>query len=238
MTDQKQSPVDHFSARAPEWHLLYAKPAFRQRFNLFLGGVQSVSQPPAKILDFGCGAGVMACELARHGYSVMGVDAATGMVEASTNYAKSNDISNIEFKQTDIVGDSLPKNEFDVVICSSVIEYVKEDEKLASNLVAALKPGGHIFISIPNQRSLLGKLEDVVSSLGFRKGDSGDADVIYANKRYSASEFASLLAKNGVSDIRHSYFECPFIGRLGWVLSKSSLIGVMNLVSGKKNNTD
>lgn len=236
MTEQKQSPVDHFSARAPEWHLLYAKPAFRQRFDLFLNGVQSVSQPPARVLDFGCGAGVMACELARRGYTVMGVDAATGMVEASTKYAQTNKIDNISFKQTDTVGASLPKNEFDVVICSSVIEYVKQDEELASNLVAALKPGGHIFISVPNQRSLLGKLEDMVSSLGFRKGGSGDADVSYANKRYSAKAFAAMLKQNGIAGIQHTYFECPFIGRIGWLFSKSSLIGVMNLVSGKKTN--
>lgn len=53
MEDKKQSPVDHFSARAPEWHLLYSKPAFRQRFNLFLNGVESVAvqMPGYLILD-------------------------------------------------------------------------------------------------------------------------------------------------------------------------------------------
>lgn len=234
MSEQKTSPVDHFSARAPEWHLLYAKPAFRQRFDLFLNSVKSVCQPPATILDFGCGAGVMASELARRGYTVTGVDAASGMVEASTRYAEQNNIQNIEFRQTDIVGADLPDNTYDVVICSSVIEYVKEDEEMARNLVRAIKPGGYIFISVPNKRSLLGKMEDMVSSLGFRKGDSGDADVLFANKRYSASEFAGILLKNGITQVGHNYFECPFLGRLGWLLSKSSLIGVMNLVSGKK----
>ncbi|MDH5178761.1 MAG: methyltransferase domain-containing protein [Gammaproteobacteria bacterium] len=236
MSEEKKSPVDHFSARAPEWHLLYAKPAFRQRFDLFLSGVESVAQPPAKILDFGCGAGVMATELARRGYNVTGVDAASGMVEAATRYATEQNISNIKFYQTDTVGDTLPKNEFDIVICSSVLEYVERDTTLTQNLVAAIKPGGHLYISVPNSRSIIGKLEDIVSRLGFRKRGNNNADVFFAHKRYAAGEFASLLKKFGMRDIQHAYFECPFIGKLGWLVSKSSLIGVMNLTSGRKGD--
>lgn len=175
----------------------------------------------------------MACELAKKGYSVTGVDAASGMVEAATKYAETNGIDNIEFRQTDIVGKTLPAGEYDVVICSSVIEYVEQDVELTQNLVTAIKPGGHILISVPNSRSILGKLEDVVSSLGFRNSGNNEADVHFAHKRYSASGYADILNKAGVHDVQHSYFECPFIGRLGWWLSKSQFIGVMNLVSGK-----
>lgn len=43
--------------------------------------------PPARILDIGCGTGSFACDLAAKGYSVTGVDPASAMIDAAVSKA-------------------------------------------------------------------------------------------------------------------------------------------------------
>ena len=54
----------------------------------------------------------------------------------------------------DIVGDihniPLPDNSFDSVICSSVLEHVKDPRKAVNEIHRILKPGGSVFVMVPS----------------------------------------------------------------------------------------
>lgn len=234
MGKNTETPLDHFDNKAKDWHLHYQKPAFKQRFLLFKSKLASVVKVPAKILDFGCGSGVMVCGLTQLGYEVTGVDGSEGMVKAARGYASENGVENIVFSIIDPIGETLPKEEYDAVICSSVLEYVEKDVKLLKNLIKSLRPNGYLFISVPNSRSILGKIEDIAIRLKLRGITKNGADVYQAKRRYDRKPFVHDMKKLGLHHIKYWYFEIPVLGRTGWVLSNSQFIGVMLLVSGCK----
>jgi len=93
-----------------------------------------------KILDVGCGTGILCEPLARLGADVVGIDASPEMINFAkqrqeTALADSNldDIKSIEFLNTTIEGlrESLPNlgNTFDLVVSSEVIEHIDDSQK-------------------------------------------------------------------------------------------------------------
>jgi 2-polyprenyl-3-methyl-5-hydroxy-6-metoxy-1,4-benzoquinol methylase len=235
MNKKSRTPVEHFNDRANSWHLLYKKAAFKQRMQLFVGSVEEIADEDARILDFGCGAGNIAIELAKRGYNVTGVDAAERMIESSKNNAEQQGVSNVEFIKIDPRGDSLDSEKYNFVVCSSVIEYIRDDELLLKNLYRSLLPGGHLFISVPNAHSLLGQLEDVAANIGVRREKKiGEAAVKYAVRRYKKAKFINLIKQCGYEYVSHNYFECPYLGKVGKAISGLKYVGVLLFVHGQK----
>ena len=62
--------------------------------------------------------------------------------------------------QEEILGDiqdySLPKEDFDVVVCWMVLEHLSRPQKAMSNLFRAVKPGGIVVLGFPNLASIKG----------------------------------------------------------------------------------
>jgi len=95
------------------------------------------------ILDLGCGTGVLAVELARIGYTVVGVDISPQMIVVAEN--KVTDIPQVTFKVADMV-DFKTSEKFDCITCTfDSINYLLEPEQLQKFMISAstkLKPGG------------------------------------------------------------------------------------------------
>jgi 2-polyprenyl-3-methyl-5-hydroxy-6-metoxy-1,4-benzoquinol methylase len=234
MKAKTQNAIDHFDERAKEWNSLYDKSVFKQRLELFIKSVNSSVPANNNILDFGCGGGMIAINLEKDSdYSVTAVDASHEMIINAEKLASEYN-SKVKFNTIDQYGNDLPSETYDAIICSSVIEYVKHDSELLDNLSRSLKPNGHLFISIPNARSALGIIEDFLKSTGLRKIFGKEPDVEFAHKRYSISEFSTLLTNSGLTLLDTTSFECPILGDFGTFLSKSKLIGIMLLVHAKK----
>lgn len=53
------------------------------------------------------------------------------------------------FKQIDITRIDFPDNNFDLIICSHVLEHIEEDQKAISELFRVLKPGGIALLELP-----------------------------------------------------------------------------------------
>ena len=229
MNEKKSAVIDHFDQRSSEWSSLYSKPVFQQRLRLFIKSIEGLTPAPKNVLDFGCGSGVISCELAKRGYQVTGVDAAPGMVQSASASALNQGIANIEFKTADPAGEGLPEAHYDAVICSSVLEYVPDDDLLVSNLLRTITPGGTLLISIPNAHSVIGMLEDLLVNLKVRaRGKT--ADVQFANKRYSDQDILQLFDGNRSRAISKTYFEMPVLGKVGEMLSGNKYFGVLTLV--------
>lgn len=63
-------------------------------------------------------------------------------------------LTNITFKQSDLVATDYPDNFFDSIVCSEVLEHIPEREKAVIELSRILKPGGRILFSLPQKNSL------------------------------------------------------------------------------------
>jgi ubiquinone/menaquinone biosynthesis C-methylase UbiE len=97
-----------------------------------------------KLLDYGSGAGALACVFGEKGYEVFGVDPDID----SVNMAKlRNCNSNVSFHLLE--NDVLPfeDNKFDIITSKSVIEHVENKEKYFDEVVRVLKDDGIFYIA-------------------------------------------------------------------------------------------
>ncbi|HET6818437.1 MAG TPA: bifunctional glycosyltransferase/class I SAM-dependent methyltransferase [Mycobacteriales bacterium] len=100
-------------------------------------------QPPSKVLDVGCGSGVLAERVRGMGHRVTGVDYA-----ASPETASRVD----EFARADLE-QGIPAEVgtgFDVVIAADVLEHMRRPEMLLEEIRRVLQPGGVLIASVPN----------------------------------------------------------------------------------------
>src|SRR2546422_11749054 len=152
MTSWKHDVKNNFSARATEWAAYYADPepplsrqhlVSRQRFALDM--VEAAIPPCSKILDAGCGPGVMAGKLMERGYAVWGIDFAEPMIRKARELCGSD-----QFGVGDVEHIPFPDNTFDVVVSLGVIEYLESDEQALREIRRVLKARGRAGVGIPN----------------------------------------------------------------------------------------
>lgn len=97
-----------------------------------------------KILDVGCGDGTLLSLFQGDGNELSGCDISDKAIELAKN--KFGDIA--IFTTGDITHcGSLPEGEFDVIICSEVLEHIEDDELAIRNLYHKLKTEGYLIIS-------------------------------------------------------------------------------------------
>jgi 2-polyprenyl-3-methyl-5-hydroxy-6-metoxy-1,4-benzoquinol methylase len=224
-----------FDTQAERWVGLYeSRPAFRQRLDLFTQSLRKYVAEPGPILDFGCGPGVLSLAIASSGYQVTGMDGAPNMIEMARRESVRRGIANVSFDVMDANAFAIPKASFSGVVCSSVIEYVKDDARLVTDLVSVVKPGGHLLISVPHSASLFGFAEDCLTRVSRYRNITGRRHLAFSLRRYSRTGFARSLEAAGVRPVAFHYYEAPIPGHVGLALSRFSPIGVMLLVVGQK----
>ncbi|XP_054271747.1 ubiquinone biosynthesis O-methyltransferase, mitochondrial-like isoform X1 [Macrosteles quadrilineatus] len=106
-----------------------------------------------KILDVGCGGGILSEALARLGGSVTGIDPSDSLVGVARSHSKS--LQNAE-PPTYVVSTveqhaHQAMATYDVVVASEVIEHVTDKESFLAACIASLKLGGSLFITTPNR---------------------------------------------------------------------------------------
>jgi len=133
---------DHLKKINPNWS--FKKWSYRHTFVAKMKYVTKLLEKTPKnhkILDAGCGQGLLVEHFRKKGYDISGIDAFYG----SEYVEKGNLLQN-----------KLVDNSFDVILCLDVIEHfpLLEQEKLIQELTRILKPTGKMIWSIPNQAHL------------------------------------------------------------------------------------
>jgi SAM-dependent methyltransferase len=93
-------------------------------------------EPPARVLEAGCGRGALAAALAEWGYQVTGVDCDAGMAAA----ARARGVSVIEADVRDVSG------EYDVVLFTRSLHHAEDLDATLAHAATLLAPGGRIII--------------------------------------------------------------------------------------------
>src|ERR1044071_5691347 len=105
-----------------------------------------------RVLDVGCGPGVMVSAVLERGGSFEGRDLSPEMISESIE--KFGDLPNVNFKQGDIETIDLPDASCDQVLAMAVIEYLASPDKAFAEISRVLKPGGVAVITIPKRRHI------------------------------------------------------------------------------------
>lgn len=100
-----------------------------------------------KILDAGCGGGILSEALAAAGANVTGIDFSEAVLAAAREHARASGID-VKYRQTG--AESFVREfpgAFDVVACMELLEHVPNPASIVSACAALVKPGGHVFFS-------------------------------------------------------------------------------------------
>ena len=125
---------------------------FWQRLRKVMEYIQQPT-PYERVLDFGCGSGVMLPHLSQISSQVTAMDVDLLPLERAQTYIPL--ATNVEVKDAGNNGVvDLPANSFDLVIALDVLEHVKDLPRTLKELLILLKPGGQLIVSGPTENIL------------------------------------------------------------------------------------
>lgn len=99
------------------------------------------------VLDYGCGTGTTACELASHVQEIHAIDISPRMIEIAKGKATDGNMENVDFVQADIFDERYEKETFDVILAFNMLHTVPNPQAVVRRTLELLKPGG-TFISV------------------------------------------------------------------------------------------
>ena len=105
-----------------------------------------------RVLDVGCGGGILADSMARKGAEVMGVDLATKALRVAQLHALETGTPNIQYHEVSVeqLAQEQPAS-FDVVTCMEMLEHVPDPSSIVRACATLVRPGGWVFFSTINR---------------------------------------------------------------------------------------
>ncbi|MBQ4831475.1 bifunctional 2-polyprenyl-6-hydroxyphenol methylase/3-demethylubiquinol 3-O-methyltransferase UbiG [Alteromonas sp. MMG017] len=154
MTNVDEQEIDKFSELASRWwdpegefkplHLI--NPLRLDFINQHSNGLFN-----KKVVDIGCGGGILAESMAKAGAEVVGLDMASASLEIAKLHGLESGI-NVEYHcvTAESFADS-HAGQFDVVTCMEMLEHVPDPASVVQACAKLVKPGGHVFFSTLNR---------------------------------------------------------------------------------------
>lgn len=156
--------IQFFNDTAREFSANYNNnPDFKERYQILTGLLNKYATAGSTALDLGCGNGVFSFYLAKKGLNVVGVDASGKMIELCEKQKSQLSLNNIRFLKGElpfIETDNIPQA--DLILSSSVLEYIEKFESMLDLFGRLLKQNGILIISLPNARSIYRKVEKLM----------------------------------------------------------------------------
>jgi SAM-dependent methyltransferase len=113
-------------------------------------------RPGEWVLDLGCGFGRHAFEVARRGAHVVALDASEEEVRSThAMFQAMRDAAEIDSRtvtasvRADATALPFPDHAFDRVICSEMLEHVRDDQRVLNEIARVTRPGGRVALTVP-----------------------------------------------------------------------------------------
>ncbi|AVS88238.1 bifunctional 3-demethylubiquinol 3-O-methyltransferase/2-polyprenyl-6-hydroxyphenol methylase [Paracidovorax avenae] len=107
-----------------------------------------------RVLDVGCGGGILADAMARKGATVTGIDLATKSLKVAQLHALEAGTPNIQYREVSVeaLAEESPAS-FDTVTCMEMLEHVPDPASVVQACARLVKPGGWVFFSTINRNA-------------------------------------------------------------------------------------
>jgi 2-polyprenyl-6-hydroxyphenyl methylase/3-demethylubiquinone-9 3-methyltransferase len=103
-----------------------------------------------RLLDIGCGGGLLSEPMARLGASVVGVDPSEKNIKTATVHALEQELE-IDYRADTAEGLAAKGEKFDIILNMEVIEHVADPEAFVATCLSMLNPGGLMFVATINR---------------------------------------------------------------------------------------
>jgi len=156
--------VGRFSAIAAEWwdetgkfkplhkfnpsRLAYIREKALERFAR--DGNQRKPFEGLRLLDIGCGGGLLSEPMARLGFTVTGADASDRNIKTAATHAAEQGLT-IDYRATTAEDLAAAGEAFDIILNMEVVEHVADVRLFMSSCAAMLKPGGMMIVATLNR---------------------------------------------------------------------------------------
>ncbi|MBP0438575.1 class I SAM-dependent methyltransferase [Tianweitania sediminis] len=128
---------------------------FRERKMVWSRLISRYAPAGARVLDAGCGSGVLTAVAAEHAAHVLAVDGSAAMLDLARRRIAIEGLAHVVLRLAMIDERVLAQEApFDLVLCSSVLEYVDDFWGTVDTLVSALAHDGMLLFSVPNSHSV------------------------------------------------------------------------------------
>ncbi|NVJ65963.1 MAG: bifunctional 2-polyprenyl-6-hydroxyphenol methylase/3-demethylubiquinol 3-O-methyltransferase UbiG [Gammaproteobacteria bacterium] len=104
-----------------------------------------------KVLDIGCGGGILAESMAKEGATVTAIDMGDMPLEVAKLHLLESNLSIDYLKSTAEDFAEKHAGQFDVVTCLEMLEHVPDPESVIKSCRKLVKPDGHVFFSTINR---------------------------------------------------------------------------------------
>ena len=156
-----------------------------------------------KILDVACGVGALSFYFASQGANVKGIDISQRAINICQKTQKFLIKDDKTFKKMEFEKVSIEKfkskEKFDLVICSEIIEHVKNDDLFLKKVHQQLKKNGILYLSTPSSENIL-----------YKKGKLNQFDKEVGHlRRYTQKEIIEKLEKNNFKIKKNKKIESP-----------------------------
>lgn len=159
-----QSEVDRFSAMAAEWWSPTGKfrplhkfnpvriEYIRDKVSAHFGRDPRAHQPLSglRVLDIGCGGGLLSEPVARMGASVVGADASEKNIGIARTHAEQSGVA-VDYRAVTAEQLAADGEQFDVVLNMEVVEHVADVAFFMETCASLVKPGGLMFVATINR---------------------------------------------------------------------------------------
>lgn len=155
MTNADPKELAKFSELAHKWWDPESEFRPLHQINpLRLGWIEQCAGPldGQRIVDVGCGGGILSEAMARKGAQVLGVDLAERSLKVAQLHAMEAGIDNVRYREVaaEVLADEQP-GQFDIVTCMEMVEHVPDPAAIVAACAKMVKPGGWVFLSTLNR---------------------------------------------------------------------------------------
>jgi len=211
-------------------------PNFIQRMDCWTKAIDAYIHTGDTVYDLGCGSGVFSFYAASKGGQVTGMDGSEGMVKLCHEKLSraGGQALNLRFiHETLPLEDTSHFPKADLVLCSSMFEYIREKEQMIQCYHSLLKSGGTLLISVPNRKSVYRIFEKTVF------GITGKPSYFkHVHNRYTEEELVGEFGKYGFLPKERVYYANNYLfsGLLKALLPESKTSNLLLVAFQKKGN--
>jgi len=153
-TNADESELDKFSSLAHNWWDASGELASLHAINPlrldWIDGIRPLAG--SRVLDVGCGGGILSDAMARKGADVLGIDLASKSIKVAQLHALEAQTPRVAYRH--VAAEALAQEQpaaFDIVTCMEMLEHVPDPASTVRACAALVKPGGWVFFSTINR---------------------------------------------------------------------------------------